>query len=208
MDPQHTKYCPACKQVLPVGAFNTCKSRYDGLQSACRTCHGIRKKRWADANRERLKTYHAAHYQANKERYYKQSRLVIQANRERYRHYWREFNKRHAERRRRYDKEYKHQNYDKVMAWRHAYIDKRRDYFRAVWRANTARRRGAIGVDLVDYNAIYHRDRGICHICHNPVPCERLHFDHVIPLARGGTHTEGNIKVAHGRCNLRKGASV
>lgn len=31
-----------------------------------------------------------------------------------------------------------------------------------------------------------------------------LHFDHVIPVSRGGAHSMDNIKSAHAVCNLRK----
>jgi len=48
----------------------------------------------------------------------------------------------------------------------------------------------------------------ICHICRKKVRLSQLHFDHVIPLAKGGEHSERNIAVSHGRCNQRKSAAV
>lgn len=60
--------------------------------------------------------------------------------------------------------------------------------------------------------SIYARDKGICHLCGEPV--EPTHngslnlqgpsLDHVVPLARGGPHTEGNIALAHFLCNSMK----
>lgn len=47
-----------------------------------------------------------------------------------------------------------------------------------------------------------------CHICKKKVRDADLHFDHVIPLSKGGEHSELNVAVAHGRCNVRKNASV
>ena len=32
--------------------------------------------------------------------------------------------------------------------------------------------------------------------------------DHVIPLARGGTHSNDNIRPAHAKCNLRKSSKL
>ena len=45
----------------------------------------------------------------------------------------------------------------------------------------------------------------VCHICGKPIEDRRLlTFDHVIPLARGGSHTEENLRPAHRRCNSWK----
>lgn len=72
------------------------------------------------------------------------------------------------------------------------------------WRA----RLKAATVGPVDFDRILARDGLRCHICGGKVAREQVHFDHVIPLSRGGTHEESNIAVAHGRCNVRKGASI
>ena len=63
-------------------------------------------------------------------------------------------------------------------------------------------------VEPVDYARIILRDRMRCHICKRRVARAELHFDHVIPLSKGGEHSESNIAVAHGRCNVRKSASL
>jgi 5-methylcytosine-specific restriction endonuclease McrA len=59
--------------------------------------------------------------------------------------------------------------------------------------------------------AIYERDNWICHICGDPVDrdakvpeLEAPVLDHVIPIARGGPHTEDNLKTAHFYCNSVK----
>jgi len=67
---------------------------------------------------------------------------------------------------------------------------------------------------------IFDRDGYDCHICREPVDItathaqgqpgwERYpHIDHVIPLALGGSDTFDNVKIAHARCNLDKGARL
>lgn len=47
-----------------------------------------------------------------------------------------------------------------------------------------------------------------CHICSDPIEPTDLHFDHVIPLSKGGPHTYDNIRPAHSWCNLRKGTKL
>jgi 5-methylcytosine-specific restriction endonuclease McrA len=47
-------------------------------------------------------------------------------------------------------------------------------------------------------------NRGLCHYCGEKFPPSRLTMDHVVPLARGGTSTQGNIVPACQDCNRRK----
>jgi 5-methylcytosine-specific restriction endonuclease McrA len=75
-----------------------------------------------------------------------------------------------------------------------------------------ARKRAAV-VERVDYEAIIERDNRLCHICGDAVDLSlaKYHpmsksFDHVIPLSKGGSHSMGNVKLAHFGCNSRKGA--
>ncbi|WP_408995767.1 HNH endonuclease [Streptomyces europaeiscabiei] len=44
-----------------------------------------------------------------------------------------------------------------------------------------------------------------CYLCGRGIAgLSQLHFDHVVPLSRGGTHAVDNIRPAHAACNLRK----
>lgn len=52
---------------------------------------------------------------------------------------------------------------------------------------------------------VWQRDRGRCVKCNCQ---ERLEFDHVIPLAKGGSNTERNIQLLCESCNRAKGAIV
>jgi 5-methylcytosine-specific restriction endonuclease McrA len=60
----------------------------------------------------------------------------------------------------------------------------------------------------------------LCHICQNPIDlsaprqCGKpgwdngFHIDHLYPLSKGGTDSLDNVRPAHGRCNVIKGAKV
>lgn len=52
---------------------------------------------------------------------------------------------------------------------------------------------------------IFKRDRGHCHLCTKWVQPRHASMDHDIPLSKGGTHTWGNVRLTHIKCNLRKG---
>lgn len=47
-------------------------------------------------------------------------------------------------------------------------------------------------------------EKGICHYCRRRVGREKLTMDHVVPLARGGRSSKGNLVPACKECNNRK----
>ena len=49
--------------------------------------------------------------------------------------------------------------------------------------------------------AVWARDRGICVKCGSS---DNLHFDHIIPVAKGGSPFVENIQILCQQCNLRK----
>lgn len=64
---------------------------------------------------------------------------------------------------------------------------------------------------------VYERDQWTCQLCSEPVRMDMVHtlgtpkphplaptIDHVIPLARGGTHDMDNVQTAHFMCNCLK----
>jgi len=97
-------------------------------------------------------------------------------------------------------------------------------------KANEARkdinRRKKIKNALIDKDIslekLYKRDNGICSICGGKCDWSDHQYrgryfivgktypsiDHVIPLAKGGTHSWDNVKLAHLSCNSAKGASL
>ncbi|HMC70985.1 MAG TPA: HNH endonuclease signature motif containing protein [Mycobacteriales bacterium] len=71
-----------------------------------------------------------------------------------------------------------------------------------------ARKRGT-QTERIDLAVVLAKHGMICHLCGDGIASlDDLHFDHVIPLARGGTHTYDNLRPAHATCNLRKGAAM
>ena len=50
--------------------------------------------------------------------------------------------------------------------------------------------------------------KGECHYCHGHFPPAQLTMDHLIPVARGGTSTKGNVVPACFACNQTKAAQT
>lgn len=66
--------------------------------------------------------------------------------------------------------------------------------------------------EQVDILKIYERDNFQCGLCGKKVDLSLPYpdklsasLDHVIPLSKGGTHTEKNVQLSHLHCNLSKG---
>jgi tetratricopeptide (TPR) repeat protein len=54
-------------------------------------------------------------------------------------------------------------------------------------------------------HAVWRRDEGRCVKCGNQ---DRLEFDHIIPLSRGGANTERNLQLLCEQCNREKSATI
>ena len=75
---------------------------------------------------------------------------------------------------------------------------------------SSARRRrliesaGSFTVTLGDIEKMRQRQRGECFYCKERMV--RHELEHIIPIARGGTHSIGNLVLSCAGCNRRKGA--
>lgn len=91
-------------------------------------------------------------------------------------------------------------NRAKVRQWKKASPGKKR----AQNRRRDALKRGATTVGRVDERKIYNFYKNTCVYC---PATEDLTLDHVVPLARGGVHSEENLVVACRPCNSSKGVT-
>jgi 5-methylcytosine-specific restriction endonuclease McrA len=102
---------------------------------------------------------------------------------------------RNPERMRVYRQRWKRRNPDRVRLHRAEYEAKKR----------------AAAEEHVDYALVHSTADWDCGICGQPIARvlrhphpESVTVDHIIPLARGGPHSYGNLQLAHLRCNSRK----
>jgi len=66
-------------------------------------------------------------------------------------------------------------------------------------------RRKRLTVGKIDFSMILQRDNGHCYLCGKPIDPRDLHFDHVVPLSKGGEHSNDNLRPSHALCNMKKG---
>jgi 5-methylcytosine-specific restriction endonuclease McrA len=178
-----------------------------------RARHGDEMRAWARdhyaKNGDKIRAYNKAYIQRDHVRGKGSARSIAwyRANKERARERAKALLARHPERAAIYDR----RHYDRHVEQSRATADRYRRANMLRYREAAARRRArerATATERIDYQAIWDRDCGVCHICQLPVDRAVLHYDHVIPLAKGGTHTYDNIKVSHADCNIRKSAKI
>lgn len=93
---------------------------------------------------------------------------------------------------------------EKPPAWN----DARRD----AYHRRRAQKAGTSNGEPVRLAEIAERDGHRCHLCRKKVPSKAwphplsASLDHVIPLSKGGPHEPSNVRLAHLRCNVEKGA--
>lgn len=94
------------------------------------------------------------------------------------------------------------------------YRDKERGKKKATNHRKRARRRGAVYESGITLDKLIERDSNICQICGEPCDindkswgcCGATYpsIDHIVPLAKGGSHTWENVQLAHMICNSKK----
>jgi len=184
-----TKTCYRCRQKLGTEEFVKKNGKY---LSWCIECNKEYKRLWA--RKKYWQNPEKARERAN-QWYWENHEKAREIN---MRYHWKNKDKKYAHRRKYYE-----QNKEKEMARMLKYKKEnpeanreRAARYRALKTKNMA--------SVVDYNYILERDGLACHICGKPVSEEVLHFDHVVPLSKGGEHSNKNIKVSHSFCNISK----
>lgn len=70
---------------------------------------------------------------------------------------------------------------------------------------NRVERGGHIEIDLHQKQRLISRQMGYCLCCGERIEVgQPLELDHVMPIAKGGTHDAKNLAIAHAKCNTEK----
>jgi 5-methylcytosine-specific restriction endonuclease McrA len=178
--------CSICRGELPDGRKNR----------RCRDCDREYQQRRFRDNPEL--------HEAAKERWRTNARKNYKNDRKNYKSAWREANKGRV---REHNARWVSKNRDRVLELqrnrRRAHPEKEREKKRR----RRARKRGA-EVGVVDYAAVIARTRGLCSLCNCLVPEGYGHFDHIVPLDKGGAHSTENLQLLCYHCNCSKGAKL
>lgn len=179
------KSCAKCGQYLPVSNFQRNARRADGLQPWCRDCRRVERSTRYAANKGAARAALVAYRAANQERTRELARQAAQ------RVYDRDPEAARAQARQRYAE----------------------DPGPAKERARKRRAQVAsVVIGEVDLESLW---TGECALCAEPICPATRHpdpmsksLDHIVPLAKGGTHGQANLQWTHLVCNQRKGVKA
>lgn len=200
-----TKYCNKCRKTKPLSEFQKCSRNKSGLQTYCRECRNLAKRKYNKENRHVYENY----YNNNKHR--------ILENTKKYKEEHKEFFKQ-------YDKEYREQNNQKIKEYKHKhYLKNKEKYYEKTrkWKKenpgmvnqNTAKRRAKklnatpkwlTKAQLAEMADIYKQAKELEAIFFN----RKFQVDHIIPL-RGkevcGLNVPWNLQILTAEENIKKG---
>ena len=122
--------------------------------------------------------------------------------------YVREYQQTHQTKIASYLQEYYRAHQEKALAytseWQGAHPERTRATSRRYSRKRRATLRKLLHEPYRDED-VCERDKGVCQICGEPIGEEAWHIDHFIPISKGGPDIPQNIRLAHARCNDKKG---
>lgn len=186
--PDLTKSCPKCKVELGRESFGLDKRSTTGLKSWCKSCHNLAGKRYYELNTEAVKSKNAAWHKAHPE----SAKVYSKA--------WRDRNPGKT-------KESKSlwslKNSDRVAEQKRAWRESNKEVERLYASVRRARKK-ANGIFLVTKKDVKKLLLNSCFYCDGVATT----IDHVVPIARGGSHSVGNLVPACLSCNLSKGAKL
>lgn len=216
------KICTLCGEAKPLSEYHA-KGGVPGASARCRTCVNSKSKAWYEANRDRANAEKALRYRkdpdanaAYRRAYYKANREAALARAKA----WREENgdKAASYRKRHYEdnrntyvagsRRWREENPERQKKTKRAWASLNPEKVQESSRRRRARKKAAT-IGPVDLDVLW---TGFCGICAGPIsrrpkwPApDSKSIDHIIPLAKGGSHTQDNLQWAHLRCNMAKG---
>jgi len=219
------KVCRKCGIQKPTTEFGVRRDRPDGIAIWCRECAReaaavVNLKRrdklaaYREANREKINARMAAYRETNRDVINEKQRDRNRRNAEEGRVRQRAYNPATRKARRDADvhaarvreRAARQRRIEQTRAYARRWYAENREKFNEWNQRRRARIKGAPVVERINRAKIIERDASICHICGLFVSSGEMSLDHVVALANGGSHTEGNLRVAHLICNIRKGA--
>jgi len=179
------KKCTQCGEVKPLDAFGfsrSGRSRELRPRPACKACRVAYETARYEVNPGPNRARAAAWYAANTERGKANAKRSAKANPER------------------------------VRATKDRWAKLHPEAGRATVQRRRVRLRSNPTENFKD-TEIFDRDGWICGICGEPIDLrakapngDSVSLDHIVPMARGGSHTRRNVQAAHLACNQFKGA--
>jgi 5-methylcytosine-specific restriction endonuclease McrA len=186
------KTCTRCGQTKPISDYYW-ETYYDRPKAACKLCCNKATNEGRRKNPEKYRKQNLEYYYANKDELNEYRRAK-----------WPEVYEQ--------TKEYR-------LAQRKAHMKAHPEKVREMARKRRAKKR-ANGWEKYTEAQVLEMHGAVCHICGGEIDLTlnrkignegwemSLHIDHVIPISKGGPDKLSNVKPSHGKCNLKKRATL
>jgi hypothetical protein len=174
------KTCVGCKEVKPLVEFDEYKNSAGNrsFRSRCKPCFKTYNQEYSETHKEQRNEISRQWARENAERIREQSRQRYAQDPERFR--------------------------QKAQEWRADNLHVKADGESR----RRARLRDCPRIEKINRYEIIKRDNATCYLCLRRLPMWAITLDHVIPLAKGGSHITDNLRVACRSCNSSKGARL
>lgn len=215
------KTCTKCCIEKALTEFCKQSSAKDGLNYACKACSAVANVAYRASNQEKIKTAKAAYYATNTEKVKTSNASYLAANPEKTKAYHVGYRAANAKKIKAYQVGYYAANQGKLktyhVGWRATNIEKIKacnaasyaanpEVHRIYWQNRRARKLEVGGVLSKGLSVkLFKSQKGKCPCCGLPLG-KNFHLDHNMPLALGGSNTDGNMQLLRQRCNNQKGA--
>jgi 5-methylcytosine-specific restriction endonuclease McrA len=171
-----TKQCTKCFIDLPLDAFYKSKKIKSGLLPSCKKCCQTNSKIYRLNNQKKVLE--------NKKQYRLKNKTTILIQ----------------------DKKYRQANQERINAYLREYSKQYRIEHPEVAKLSKQKRR-ANKLNNGIYRVTHKELKSLCaKACFYCGSFNNIEIDHVIPLARGGSHSVGNLVAACVKCNRSKGS--
>jgi len=188
--------CCKCKKALSLDSFGKDSQSKDGLLRACRECRSKSFAKWravnADYDTERGKRYREENIDRERERYRTYDAAHRQERRVKAKKRWDELS----------DEE-KKKSSERAIAFRKNNPSRARQFYQVKQNNNRTTARGNDGTLLVrEWDALMKKYDYRCVCCGEK---KKLTIDHVIPVSKGGGSEMSNVQPLCRECNRMKG---
>lgn len=178
---EQSKACKVCLQIKPISEFHKHSVTKDGYRGKCKTCCRIYDQNWRIKNPEKVKENNKRHKELNPD-------------------YMTNYRANNRERIKETAKKWWARNPSYLKEWleKHPhYLAMQSAKYRATLKAN-----GIYEITAFEIYKMYNKPCFYCNATFN------IQLDHVIPVARTGHHSVGNLVPACKPCNTSKSDST
>jgi 5-methylcytosine-specific restriction endonuclease McrA len=179
----------------------------EATSGRCKACSCEYDRAWRKANPDKKRDTAARWRSQNPEKARETVRKWRKAHPEQHRENSNQWNRDNPELHRKYNRDYNRANPDKIASIGRKWSQANPEKVKEKRHRRRAKKNGCV-VAKADIQQIIEKSGGLCGICRTFVPEEFRHIDHIIPLDKGGPHSQDNLQLLCYRCNQSKGAKM